>query len=283
MQQTCLNTGGSLLELTTPKVMAIINITPDSFAVSCRNLQEEEVLQFAQKAIADGADILDIGGYSTRPGAPDVSVEEEWRRVDLALSVIRKHWPDVLVSVDTFRSEIARKAVEKHHADIINDISGGELDSNMFQTIADLQVPYVLMHMRGTPATMQQKTDYSNLISEVLAYFQQKVDLLHRKGVKDIVLDPGFGFAKTTEQNYELLRRMPVLQALNLPILAGLSRKSMIYKALGTSPQEALNGTTALNMLALMNGANILRVHDVKEAKETITLYSHYNGTGIRN
>lgn len=283
MQHTSLNIGGRLTDLSQPQVMAIINVTPDSFAVSCSSLQEDEIVRCAEKALADGADMLDIGGYSTRPGAMEVSAEEEWRRVEMALRAIRKRWPETIISVDTFRASVARQAVRQYGADIINDISGGELDSTMFQTIADLHVPYILMHMRGTPATMQQMTDYTDLMSDMLAYFQQKTDQLHRLGVRDVILDPGFGFAKTLEQNYQLLRQMSLFKQLNLPILAGLSRKSMIYKALGITPQDALNGTTALNMLALENGANILRVHDVKEAKQTITLYTHYHGTGIRN
>ena len=223
--------------------------------------------------------MLDLGGCSTRPGSEPVSEEEEWRRIRLAASAIRREWPETILSVDTYRAAVARKAVEECGVNIINDISGGTMDPDMFATVAELQTPYILTHMRGTPATMQQFTDYGNLISEVLAFLQEKVDQLHRLGVKDIILDPGFGFAKTVEQNYELLRKLHYLHALGLPILAGLSRKSMIYKALNCTPQDALNGTTALHMLALEQGATILRVHDVKEAKEAIILHKYYHGS----
>jgi len=278
MKPTRINIGKEIWEFSTPQIMAIINITPDSFAVSCKSMSEKEVLECAEKALSEGASILDLGGYSTRPGAEEVSAEEEWHRIDMAAGWIRKEWPDALLSIDTFRADVARKAVEKHGANIINDISGGDIDPDMFATVAELGTPYILTHMRGTPQTMQQLTQYDHFMQEIVDFFQKKTDQLHRMGVKDIILDPGFGFAKTREQNFELLRKMRYLEALNLPILAGISRKSMIYKTLDITPSEALNGTTALHMAALIEGASILRVHDVKEAKQTITLYQNCYG-----
>ena len=275
MQKT-ININGQLMDLTSPKVMAIINVTTDSFARHCTNITEAEVLRWAAEALSEGADMLDIGGCSTRPGSSAPTEEEEWRRVRLAARAIRREWPDTVLSVDTYRASVARRAVEECGVDIINDISGGQFDDQMFQTVADLRVPYILTHTRAMPDTMQQHTDYQDLMSEVLGYLQERVDRLHRMGVADVILDPGFGFAKTVEQNYELLRKMDTLKALGLPILAGLSRKSMIFRPLGITPDEALTGTIALQMLALTNGANILRVHDVKEAKQIITLYNHY-------
>lgn len=278
MKTTRININNKLWEFSIPQIMAIINITPDSFAVSCKSMSEKEVLSCAEKALEDGARILDLGGYSTRPGADEVSAEEEWRRIDMAAGWIRREWPEAIISIDTFRSDVAQKAVEKHGADIINDISGGEIDKEMFATVAQLGTPYILTHMRGTPATMQQQTQYAHFMPEIMDYFQKKVDELHRLGVKDVILDPGFGFAKTREQNFELLRKMRYLEALNLPILAGISRKSMIYKTLDITPAEALNGTTALHMASLIEGAAILRVHDVKEAQQTIKLYQNCYG-----
>ena len=256
--------------------MAILNITPDSFVPSTRLLaaslsDEERVLAQAERALAEGAAILDIGGYSTRPGASEVSEAEEWRRVALAIGTIRRRFPEAVVSVDTFRPEVARRAVDEYEADIINDISGG--CEEMYEAVAERHVPYVLMHMRGTPKTMQQMTDYEDIMSEMMAYFQNRIDRLHRMGVADVIVDPGFGFAKTVEQNYEVLRRMQEFEALGCPLLAGLSRKSMFYKPLGITPEEALNATTAANMLALERGANILRVHDVRAAVETREVY----------
>lgn len=257
---------------TTPLIMGIINITPDSFFESCRNMTEKEVLSAAEKALTDGADILDIGGYSTRPGAPEVSTEEELQRLCFALSCIRRQFPDALLSVDTYRAKIAAHVVREFGVSIINDISGGTLDADMFETVAKLQVAYVLMHMRGTPQNMSQQTDYENMMADIMDFFQQRIFRLKELGVKDIILDPGFGFAKTLEQNYELLQKLSYFRVFNLPILAGLSRKSMIYRLLDKQPQDALNGTSVLNTIALMNGAGILRVHDVKEAMETVIL-----------
>jgi len=271
--QTSININGRLMDLSTPKVMGIINVTPDSFACHCTNITEAEVLRHAARALQEGADILDIGGCSTRPGSCAPDEEEEWRRVRLAVSAIRREWPDAVLSVDTYRASVARRAVETYGVNIVNDISGGELDPEMFATVAQLSVPYILTHTRGTPATMQQQTDYADLMSEVVGYLEERVDRLHRLGVADVIIDPGFGFAKTTEQNYELLRKLDYLKALDLPILVGVSRKSMITKVLDVAPAEALNGTTVLHTLALAKGANILRVHDVKEARQVITLY----------
>lgn len=273
--QKMINIKGTLMDFATPKVMAIINVTTDSFARHCTNITEAEILRWAAEALSEGADILDIGGCSTRPGSVPPSEEEEWRRVRLAVTAIRREWPEAVLSVDTWRASVARQAVEQG-VDIVNDISGGQFDERMFETIADLRVPYILTHTRAKPDVMQQFTDYDDLMSEILGFLQERVDMLHRMGVKDVILDPGFGFSKTTEQNYTLLRNLNCLGVLGLPILAGLSRKSMITKVLDISPDEALNGTTALHMLALQNGADILRVHDVKEAKQVITLYKQY-------
>lgn len=266
-----IHTNNGLISLEKPIVMAIINITPDSFYTSCKSMAQHEVLLAAEKAINEGACILDIGGYSTRPGAPDVSTEEETRRICNALKWIRKEFPSVPISVDTFRSNVAEIAIE-NGADIINDISGGTLDEAMFSTIAQLKVPYILMHMKGTPATMQSMTKYDNLLSEIIHFFEEKIRKLTLSGVKDIIVDPGFGFAKTLDQNYELLQKLPYLQQLGYPILVGISHKSMLYKLLDVDAVHTLNATTVANTIALMNGANILRVHDVKEAVEAIKI-----------
>ena len=259
--------------LDTPKVMGILNITPDSFFDGGRYKGEKEILSRVEKMLEHGAAIIDIGGYSTRPGAAEVSESKEISRVSGTINTILKHFPDTNISIDTFRSSVARSAVE-NGAVMINDISGGTLDNNMFATVAELDVPYVLMHMRGTPQNMNQLTKYDNLLSEMVTFFQEKVSNLQEAGVKDIIIDPGFGFAKTISQNYEILKNLKYFEILNLPILAGLSRKSTIYKSLQIKPEEALNGTTVLNTIALMNGASLLRVHDVKEATETIKLFN---------
>ena len=274
MHTNFLNIKGRLFSLYKPVVMAILNATPDSFVPSTRLADEDAVLRAAERALKDGAAILDIGGYSTRPGAPEVSPEEEWRRVKMATSAIQRTFPNAIMSVDTFRADVARRAVEETGVAIINDISGGQLDGNMFETVAELQVPYILMHMRGTPATMQTLTDYDDLLSEMVAFFQSRLDTLVQMGVKDVILDPGFGFSKTVEQNYLLLAHMQELAVLQRPILAGLSRKSMLYKVLGITQEESLNATTAVNMLALERGAKILRVHDTKAAAEAIAIYN---------
>ncbi len=252
--------------------MGILNLTPDSFFEGSRvSTDKKSVLVEAEKKIKEGADFLDLGGYSTRPGARDISIEEEISRVIPAISEIKLNFPDTLISVDTFRSQVAKAAVEAG-AELVNDISAGNLDSEMLPLLAKLGVPYIAMHMKGSPQTMQQETTYSDLVPEVLAYFGNKVEQFRKFGIKDVIIDPGFGFAKTREQNFELLRNLRSLKRLGLPVLVGVSRKSMIYKTLEISANEALNGTTALNMFALLQGADILRVHDVKEAKETIEL-----------
>lgn len=266
------NIQGKLLDLSTPQVMGILNVTPDSFYADSRKQTEEAISERANQILAEGGSIIDLGAYSSRSGAADVSTEEEMERLARALRIIRSEHPGAIVSIDTFRAEVAERCVVEYGADIINDISGGEMDDRMFDTVARLNIPYILMHMKGTPQTMQQNPQYEDVTSEVMQYFGRKVDQLHDMGVNDIILDPGYGFAKTLDQNYELFRNQHILQELNLPILVGISRKSMIYKLLGTTPQEALNGTTVLHTLALQQGANILRVHDVREAVETIKI-----------
>ena len=264
---------GCLYSLDKPKVMGILNLTPDSFFEGSRVPNKENSwLYEAEKKIKEGADFLDLGGYSTRPGATHISVEDEINRVLPALKAIKKHFPDTLLSIDTFRAEVADAAVAEG-ADLVNDISAGSLDEDMLPLVAKLGVPYIAMHIKGTPQTMQSETDYKELLPEILSYFSAKIEQFRKLGIKDVIIDPGFGFAKTREQNFEVLRNLKSFQQLGLPMLAGLSRKSMIYKTLETSAEEALNGTTALNMFALTQGANILRVHDVKEAKETIQLF----------
>ncbi len=252
-------------------VMGILNITPDSFWEGSRLQTEKHILLQTQKMIAEGAHILDIGGYSTRPNAADVPENEEIRRVVEAIKLIRQEIGNFPISIDTFRSKVAEEAV-KVGANLINDISGGKLDSAMFETAGRLGVPYILMHSKGTPQTMQEMTDYEDIVLEMIDYFQEKIFKLRKFGVKDIILDLGFGFAKTTEQNYLLLEKLPLFQIFELPILVGVSRKSMIWRKLGITPTEALNGTTALNTLAIKNGANFLRVHDVREAVEVVNL-----------
>lgn len=268
-----LNIGGRLLSLDHPRVMGILNATPDSFYAGSRCGNDETIIANRARAIIEeGGDMIDVGAYSSRSDATDIPLEEEWQRLDRALSVIRGLYPDAILSVDTFRAEIARRSVERHGVQIINDISGGELDKTMFETVASLHVPYILMHMRGTPQTMQQQTHYDNLMAEITGYFARRVDRLHQLGVSDIILDPGFGFSKTLDDNYLLMHRLHELQPLGLPILTGISRKSMIYKLLGSSPEESLTGTTVLNTIALMGGTLILRVHDVREAVETVKI-----------
>ena len=275
-EKKTLNIRGNLVDLSTPRVMGILNVTPDSFYDGGRYFQNEHrVLQQAEKMLLEGATFLDIGGYSSRPGAEEVSVEEEKRRVVENVALVTKHFPEAYVSVDTFRAEVAREAVAAG-AGMVNDISGGELDQQMFDTIAELQVPYILMHMRGTPQTMQGFITYENLVVDVLDDLQKKMARLRELNVKDIIVDPGFGFAKTIDQNYTLLKNLSVFLTLGAPLLVGLSRKSMIYRRLNIDVEAAGNGTTVLNTLALMNGAGILRVHDVKEAVEAIKLVAYY-------
>ena len=257
----------------TPKVMGILNLTTDSFYDGGCFVNENAFLRQAEKMIKEGADFIDLGAYSTRPGADDIPESTEISKIVSATDALQKNFPETFISVDTFRSSVAKNAVE-HGAVMINDISGGTLDKNMFNCVAQLEVSYVLMHMRGNPATMKNFTQYDNLLEEILVFFQEQVYKLKNLGVKDIIIDPGFGFAKTIGQNYELLKNLHYFEILELPVLAGLSRKSTIYKSLDTTPENALNGTTVLNTIALVNGANILRVHDVKEAVETVKLYN---------
>lgn len=263
-----LNLRGKLYSLCEPKIMGILNVTPDSIYAESRTSDEEHIAARVQQLMDDGADMIDIGGYSSRPGADDVSPEEEMNRLRRGLRVVRHLYPEVPISVDTFRADVARMCVEEEGADIINDISGGMMDRQMFRTVARLGVPYILMHMQGTPDTMQQAPHYDNLRREVMLYFAERIDRLCQMGAKDIIVDPGFGFGKTLEHNYELFHHLDDFNLFNLPLLVGISRKSMIYKLLGGTPQTSLNGTTVLNTIALMKGAHILRVHDVKEAVE---------------
>lgn len=274
---TLLKIKGQLIDFRQPMVMGIINITPDSFYSGGRAFTDKSILSQVTACVEQGAALLDVGAYSSRPGAEHVLAEEELRRLDKALHIIRTKYPDAIVSVDTFRSEVARHVVRDYGVQIINDISGGNLDAAMFETIADLGVCYILMHMRATPQDMQQHTSYDNLLAELLHYFQKKLAQLRILGVADVIIDPGFGFAKTLEQNYELLSKMHYLAELNVPLLAGLSRKSMLYTLLETKPEDALNATTAAHMLALVQGARVLRVHDVKPAVETIKIFNQYN------
>lgn len=263
-----LNLRGRLLELREPQIMGILNVTPDSIFSESRTPDEEHIAQRVKQMMNDGADMIDIGGYSSRPGANDVSTEEEMNRLRRGLRIIRKLYPDVPVSVDTFRADVARMCIEEEGADIINDISGGMMDRQMFRTVAQLHVPYIMMHMQGTPDSMQLAPHYDNLRQEVMLYFAERIDRLCQMGVKDIIVDPGFGFGKTMEHNYELMAHLEDFHVFGLPLLVGISRKSMIYKLLGGTPQTSLNGTTVLNTIALTKGAHILRVHDVKEAVE---------------
>ena len=274
MKHRFINVGGRLMDLSRPQVMGILNVTPDSFYGASRHTTEEGIAERVRQIVEEGASIIDVGAYSSRPGADDVSEAEEMERLRLALKVVRSECPDAVVSVDTFRSDVARMCVEEYGAGIINDISGGEIDGAMFQTVAQLGVPYVLMHMKGTPADMQTCPHYDNLVGEVVAYFAERVQRLRDLGHKDIILDLGFGFGKTIDHNYELFSRMGMFADLfGLPMLVGVSRKSMIYRLLGGDPSDALNGTTALNAMALMSGANILRVHDVRECVEAVRLF----------
>lgn len=267
-----LNFGGNLKRITQPLVMGILNVTPDSFYDGGRHAQGEKMKSQIEVLLREGADIIDIGGYSSRPGAEDITEAEEQKRVLAAVRAVRDLSGEVVISIDTFRSRIAHAALDQG-ANMINDISGGQMDDQMFDTVAKWQVPYVLMHMRGTPQDMNEKTDYTYLITEIATYFVNKITQLQEKGVHDIILDPGFGFAKTIDQNYEILRSLDYFKLLQYPLLVGLSRKSMIYKPLGTTASESLNGTTVLNTLALNNGASLLRVHDVKSAKEAVKLF----------
>ena len=254
------------------QVMGILNVTPDSFYAGSRGITERYILERLQQIVDEGASMVDIGAYSSRPGAQEVSVEEEMERLRTGLELIRKHRPEAIVSVDTFRADVAKMCVEEYGVAIINDISAGQMDKEMFTTMARLGIPYIIMHMKGTPQTMQNNPQYDHFLKEIFYYFSEKVQKLRDLGVKDIIIDPGFGFAKTLEHNYELMNHLEEFSLFELPLLVGVSRKSMIYKLLGTTPEEALNGTTSLNTIALLKGANILRVHDVKEAIEAVRI-----------
>ncbi len=269
-----LNIKGALMELSTPWVMGIINITPDSFFAGSRKNSEKEIIERANQIQEEGGTIIDIGGQSTSPSSVLLSPKEELKRLEPALKIIRKEFPDAILSVDTFYAEVAKCAVEKYGVDMINDISGGQIDKDMFSTVAQLNVPYILMHMRGTPQTMQQLTNYDNFIQDILYYFSEKTTQLNLLGVNDIIIDPGFGFSKTLSQNYQLMAYLRYFDIFELPLLVGISRKSMIYKLLDTDPSQCLNGSTILNTYALIYGADILRVHDVKEAVECIKIIS---------
>ena len=267
-----INVNGSLLDLSQPHVMGILNVTPDSFYAGSRTQTEAEIVRRVKQIVSEGAAIIDIGAYSSRSNADNVSAREEMERLRMGLKILFEIQPDAVVSVDTFRADVARMCVEEYGVAIINDIAAGEMDANMFHTVAALNVPYIMMHMQGTPQSMQQHPHYDNLLKEVFLYFARKVQQLRDLGVKDIILDPGFGFGKTMEHNYELLSHLEEFRIFELPLLVGVSRKSMIYRLLDITPQEALNGTTVLDTICLLKGADILRVHDVKEAVETVRI-----------
>ena len=268
-----INCKGQLIDLTTPKVMGILNVTPNSFYDGGMYKSSSEMLTKVGKMLNDGATFIDVGAYSSKPSAEYVSEEEELQRIIPIINLILEYYPEALLSVDTFRSEVAKVCIENGAA-IINDISAGNLDDNMLETIAKYNVPYIMMHMRGTPETMQKMTSYEDIVKEILFYFSEKVARARSFGINDLIIDPGFGFAKTLDQNYEVLQKMEMFEILELPLLAGFSRKSMIYKTLQSSAEEALNGTTVLNTVALTKGAKILRVHDVKEAMECVALFN---------
>ncbi|WP_044399281.1 dihydropteroate synthase [Lacinutrix sp. Hel_I_90] len=268
-----INCNGSLIDLTAPKVMGILNVTPDSFYDGGFYKDPSLILKQVEKMLEAGATFIDVGAYSSKPNADKVSQEDELKRILPIIDLLLKHFPDLVISVDTFRAEVARQCIEKGAA-LVNDISAGHLDDKMMETVAHLNVPYIMMHMRGTPETMQQQTNYKSILKEILFYFSERIAKARALGIVDIIIDPGFGFAKTREQNFELLNSLEGFKIIELPLLAGISRKSMIYKTLQTTSSEALNGTTALNMVALEKGAKILRVHDVKEAVECVKLYN---------
>jgi len=276
-----INCKGILIDLTRPKVMGILNLTPNSFFDGGKYGDENKVLEQVQKMLNDGATFIDVGAYSSKPNAEYVSEAEELQRLIPVVNLLVKQFPEIMLSIDTFRSQVAEQAINAGAA-IINDISAGNLDEKMMETMAKLQVPYIMMHMKGTPKTMQSLTQYDDILKEMMLYFAQKINQARSLGINDLIVDPGYGFAKTTEQNFEVLKKSELLQHLEVPVLAGLSRKSMIYKTLETTPQEALNGTTVLNTLALTKAAKILRVHDVKEAMETIKLFEAFQKTNLK-
>lgn len=267
-----INVNGRLLDLSTPQVMGVLNVTPDSFYSGCRAQTDEAIADRARQILEEGASIIDIGAYSSRPNCVDISPEEELSRLQYALKILNEVYPDAIISVDTFRASVAEVCVKEYGVAIINDISGGEMDKNMFDTVIDLQVPYIMQHMQGTPQNMQDSPHYDNLMRETFLYFSEKIQTLHDRGLNDIILDPGFGFGKTLDHNYELLSHLEEFKIFELPILVGLSRKSMITKLLDIPTTEALNGTTVANTIALMKGADIIRVHDVKEAVQAVKI-----------
>jgi dihydropteroate synthase len=272
LKSKLINIKGALCDLSEPKVMGVLNVTPDSFYDGSRVESEKAIIERTSEILGEGADFIDVGGYSSRPGADEVSEEVESSRVLSAMKIISREFPTAVVSVDTFRSKVAERAVSEYGAAIINDITGGEGDSEMFGVVAKYNVPYILMHMQGVPKTMQNNPVYGDIIADILQWFAPRIHRLVEYGVNDIIIDPGFGFGKTVNNNFELLRRLRELETAALPVLAGLSRKSMIWKTLGTAPAEALNGSTVLNTAALLAGADILRVHDVKAAREAVKL-----------
>ncbi|MCL3779289.1 dihydropteroate synthase [Prolixibacteraceae bacterium JC049] len=274
-----INLNGELIWLNEPVVMGILNVTPDSFFDGGKYQNEDAVLKRAEQIVEEGGKIIDIGAYSTRPGANDVSAKEEIDRLLPAVKLIRDRFPQVGISIDTFRAEVVQEIVKEAGLCMVNDISGGTMDEKMFETIAQLKVPYVLMHIQGTPQTMQEQPQYDDVARDVIRDLAAKVNHLHRLGISDVIIDPGFGFGKTLDHNYELLNRLDAFEEFRLPLLVGVSRKSMIFRLLGITPQESLSGTTALNMLALQAGADILRVHDVKEAVETVKIYEKLKST----
>lgn len=276
-----INIKGKLLDLSRPRIMGIINVTDDSFYAGSRHMTDYEIISAAGRMVDDGADIIDIGGCSTRPGAEEINEEIEKERVCRAVRLVRSHYPDVVLSVDTYRASVAEEAIVHTGADIINDISGGGMDEGMFPLVIRLNVPYIMMHMQGRPATMQKDPHYDDVVADILYWFGQRITALHEAGVKDIIIDPGFGFGKTSEHNFEMLRRLGEFLVTGHPLLAGLSRKSLIWRTLDVSPDQALTGTTALHMAALINGASILRVHDVKEAREVVTLFEKIYPRGV--
>lgn len=267
-----INVNGKLLDLSSPQVMGILNITPDSFYAESRKQTEQDIRSRTRQIIEEGGSIIDVGAYSSRPNATHISPEEEMHRLRNGLQIIKNEYPDAIISVDTFRADVARMCVEEYGVAIINDIAAGEMDENMFQTVAQLKVPYIMMHMQGTPQNMQQHPHYENVVREVMLYFATKIKQLRDLGAKDLIIDPGFGFGKTLEHNYELLNKLESFQLFDLPLLVGVSRKSMIYKLLGGTSEDALNGTSVINTISLLKGANMLRVHDVKAASEAVQI-----------
>ncbi len=275
-----INCGGTLVDLRLPRIMGILNITPDSFFDGGKYMAEADAIEHVSDMLSAGADIVDVGAYSSRPGSPAIATDEELSRLEPVLGAIRSRFPGILLSVDTYRASIADYVVRTYQVNMINDISAGRLDDAMFKTVASLKVPYIMMHMQGMPDNMQVNPQYDDVVKEVLAFFAERIDTAKKAGIDDIIVDPGFGFGKTIEHNYQLLREMQLFECLEVPLLAGLSRKSMIYKALNLTPGEALNGTTVLNTLALLNGASILRVHDVKETRQAVKLLEIYSQAG---